>query len=269
MSFDKEGFLSEDTLTFRARHRAQYADLFSFVDDLNRFAHHIKFSFDIHHHDLQEVVCSCLFLRILNSFAATVRLAELGLCQDSEAIGRVVTEALFYLKSCAEDPNETIAYLKSDQFDRNKLMNVVKDKNSSLHSALGAGELKEFESLHEVIKKQVEEEKIKERKAVVAARKAKLDSIYDAAYRNLSQSVHSSPRAISRYVRTDENGDILEVYSAPEGDSIPLCLFAVSSALLISLMVMRDLFKVEMPGFESLSERFASLDKEFSSKLDK
>ncbi len=264
MSFDNEGFLSEDTLKFRAQNRERYANLFSLTDDLNRYAHRVKFSINIHSRDLQEVICSCLFLRVLNSYAASVRLAELGMCHDAEALCRVALEALFFMKNCAEDREATIAYVKSDQQDRLKLLNVMKDKSSSLHELIRSGQFTEIDALHELLKKEIEEEKIAERKAWEAASKAKLAGVYDYAYRMLSQSVHSSPRSISRYVEMDEDGEVRQVYSTPEKDSIPLTLFTSASTLMMSLMVMRDLFKVEMPELEGLGERFQMLDKEYS-----
>lgn len=264
MSFDHKGFLSEDAGTFRTQHRQQYADLFSLIDDLNLYAHRIKFSFNIHKSDIQEVICSCLFLRILNSYAAVVRLAELGMSHDAEALGRVAIEALFHLKQCAESRDATIAYVKSDQQDRLKLLNVAANKSSAMRSLIKEEYFEEIDSLHNLLKRQVEEEKIAERNAWKAATETGLGTVYDYSYRMLSQSVHSSPRSISRYVEVDEEGEVLQVFSAPEKDTIPLSLFAASSTLLTSLMVTSDLFKIEMPELDGLGERFMKLDLEFS-----
>jgi hypothetical protein len=133
-SFENAGFLSEQTDEFRQQHLSRYKELFSLAYDMNLAAHDRIRGCQVNGNDLQHLVSICLYFRILNSFASTVILSEKGMCHDAEVIARAALEALFFLKRCAEDTAFVDEFVKSDQQQRLKLMNVAKDKNSCLHA---------------------------------------------------------------------------------------------------------------------------------------
>jgi hypothetical protein len=214
MNFKKEGFLSADTGAFVEDHHSRFAELFLLASDLNKFAHEKKADIRVNGTDAQHVICFCLYIRILNSYSAAIRLAELGLCHDAEVVCRTAIEALFYLKSCADDRKFTEDFIKSDQADRLKFLNVAIDSNSELNE-LFKQDRDNISALHTRLKKEVDGEKIRERKAFEAAKKAGLSGMYDYVYRILSQSTHSSPRSLKRYVSFDSNDKVQELYVGP------------------------------------------------------
>jgi hypothetical protein len=68
MSFDENGFLSEDIETFSSTVQEKYKDYFTLCYDVNEFAEKVKFEFNIHNDNGQEIISSCIFLKILERY---------------------------------------------------------------------------------------------------------------------------------------------------------------------------------------------------------
>jgi hypothetical protein len=174
MSFDDEGFLSPDVTEFSSQNRKKFADLFLLVDDLNRFAHTVKFKFDIKNRDPQAITSFCLYMRVLGSYASSVRLAEIGLCHDAEAMARIAMEAMFFLKRCAESEDFVIEFIKSDHATRHKFMNLAPGLSGIIDM-----NPEEFAKIHASLAQEIEIDKIKEKKAEEVATKAGMQEMYD------------------------------------------------------------------------------------------
>lgn len=258
-TFEELGFLSDEVHAFIGRHRKDLAVLFDLADELHAYAHRQLRRCKVNGQDLQHLVGISLFLRILNSFSAIVLLAERGMCHDAEAIARVSLEALFFLKRSAEEKDFVSEFVKLDQHQRLKLMNVAKDSSSSLHETIGKDP--RFDQLFAELKNFVDEENVREQKACEVAKKAGLSDLYDFAYRTLSQSVHPNPRALLRYITFDENDEAQELVLAPESDAIPLVVATGISTLLVSLRLISALFDEKMPDIDKFEARFAAESK--------
>lgn len=268
MSFEREGFLTHDIETVVQKHHKKFEEIFLLAREVNTFAHAQKPLIKIFEDDLQRSISFCLFVRILNSYASAFKLAEMGLCHDAEGICRMGVEALFYLRACSKDKTFAQEYVKSDQVDRKKFIKAAKSPDSELHE-LFLRDKEKISAIFDELEKEIDEQKIMERRALEVARKAGLTRMYDYMYRILSNSVHTSPRSIVRYARFNRDNNIEAVRVGPETETIPFIIFSIVPILLIALESIKDLFALDLTGFSELQKRYQSLDAHFFGKKKK
>lgn len=260
-TLDEIGCLSSQAEQIRKQNWKDNAAFFQLAYALNIYGHKTKFECKINGNNILHVVAISLYLRILNSYASLILLTERNLEHDAEAIARVALEALFYLKRIIESPSFVEEFVKSDQKNRLKLMNLAKDETSGV-TDIFRQDLKRFDSLYAELKSQVEEEEIKELKAYEVAEDAGLKELYNYAYRTLCQSVHPNPRSLSRYVTWDKNGEAKEIIPIPISDSIPRVLGTGIMTLIMATRLIGSLFGLDLKEFEQYERQFSELSKE-------
>src|SRR5258708_602357 len=101
MPIKENGFLGKDGDQFVTLHRQEYAAMFDVARGANRLAHEVLTRVQAHQGVLHENVAVALYLRLLNSYAATIRLMEFGLGVDAGTVLRSCIEStIFHQPDC-------------------------------------------------------------------------------------------------------------------------------------------------------------------------
>jgi phosphotransferase system HPr-like phosphotransfer protein len=260
MPFDENGFLGKDAKTFAERIEKSHIDFFQLCYDINRFAQKIKFRFEIHNKDGQEVITACLFIRILEGYQASILLVKGGFSSEARALIRIILESLILLKICCEDANIIPKYILTDEKKRLKLMQIAHKYNDELFALLRGYATKEI--MVELAEK-VKTEDIKELIIEQLAIKVGMKHYYDSIYRLACDDIHTSPRVLERYVIANEEGDIVELNNAPKDEDARSNLLTLADFMLIAMVSMLKLHKIdEEVALKDFYKRLLSLEKE-------
>lgn len=256
--FDRKGFLGEEAEAFAKKNEKTHKAWFDICNELNELAQETKYEFQIHNQNGQEVVVTCLFIRVLNDFQSIVILTKRGLLPEAKVILRSLLTAFFKLKSCSEDPQFYLEYIKSDDARRLKILNTAR---GSQNNALKR--LREYatDEVMKKLKEEIDRENAKELKDIDIAEKAGMLSHYDTVYRDISNNdIHVGIRSLDRYLVLDEKKTLKSFNWGPTDNDLERILFTATGELLISLEVVCNLFKINKKNqIESIGAKLKKL----------
>lgn len=240
--FDERGFLGIQAESFRKEIVKKYGDWFDLCHEMNSFAQKVKFELVIHNRDGQEVICSSLFLRILNGFQSCLLLAGYGLVLEAEVLARSILEGLFIMRACINDEEFLRDYIKSDELRRLSIM-----KASYRHSEWVFQATREI-ATEEKIRELEEKKKTKEIKEVnkrEASKKAGLEYLYDSVYQLLSNSVHCTTRSLEAFVGTDKTGTIKRISALPYDIKLDMAFITAGQVMFLAMESLFKLFDLD------------------------
>jgi hypothetical protein len=240
--FDEYGFLGVQAENFSKGIIESHKDWFDFCFELNAYAQKAKFELEIHNEDGKEVISSCLFIKILNGFQASLILGRFGLTLEAEVVLRSMLETLFLLKACIEDEDFMQEYIKSDDARRLKIMNVAHKYPDWIFKATRKYAT---EKRRRELREKVKSEGIIELKTWEMAKKAKLESLYDSVYRLLSDVVHSGPKSLGSYTEVDETGKIKVIGVLPKDKDLDFVFVTAGEIMLLTLNSIFPLFSLD------------------------
>ena len=123
MSFNEDGFLSEDIDKWRAEKRAKYSDHFKMLMEINQTAQgmlaltgKLPRRFDL------ILVCG-FYVRALQSFQGAILMAERGLLVEAVTLIRSTIETLFYLSAARKNPKFQKKFGQQHAKTLNKVVN--------------------------------------------------------------------------------------------------------------------------------------------------
>jgi hypothetical protein len=261
MPFDKYGFLGAQAEEISRNKRREEKELFDFVDSLNKFAQLLKYDFNIHNEDPQELIIGALFIKAHQSFESVVILAERGLVADSKSILRVLLEAVFYLKAVCEDRNFTFDYIKGDDVERFKILNRVFKDNSNVFS----DELKAYASKERIeeLRPQIWKRDESPLEIYKVAKRAGMDDFYQLVYGTLSADIHTSVGSLEKYYGLDQNGKVVYLESVPNFTDMKSVIVTSCSILIVALGCTSKFFELD---YESEISRYREEVPKFDKK---
>jgi hypothetical protein len=240
MTFEEQGFLSDETKEIRRITRTTFAGTFAICERVNDLSHRVRNSIKLDYENQLHMVSICLLQRILDSFQSVVLLMEIGLEADSNTITRSSLEALFILRKLSLDQLYIEKYLGTDQLQRKKLINLVKeDKLSVLRESFTEQELDK--RLAEILS-DIQQHDLKKISIEQLAHETDLDQWYQLPYRVLSTDAHSLPRSLERYVDFDNKQDVVRFDFNPKTDRLEAILITEASIVLIALDAIERIF---------------------------
>jgi hypothetical protein len=255
MSFYKSGFLSDEA-DFVAQNRADFRPYFEIAFQLNDQAHEIQHRIEVFRGDIKMLVVQCLYLRALCSFAASIRLMELGLCIDAGNTLRNLMETTIYLKKCVADPEWIVKYIKADLRHKATLISIVlEEKEMSEHHA----EAREF---RKKLLNEIEAEIIpKLNLADVAKSKDVGDKkMYDLFFRKLSNNnSHTSSASLAPFLKVDDDQDLEFIIYDNQAKDIPDLMIPGCWSLLECTESIIKFFKIEANLSDELEKRAVAL----------
>lgn len=258
MSFEEAGFLSKQAAEIGKEIHGMYKKYFDLCCDINRFAEKVKNEFEIHSKNGQEVITACLFIRLLESYQAATLLIGRGFDSQVKAMIRMMLETLIVLKLCCVDKEFVNIYVKKDEKDRHKIMNVAHRYDDALFA-----ELREYatDEVRTELKKKIEKEGISDFMWEDLAHKADMIRDYDTVYRLTSMHVHANPRNLEAYLDVGPNGEITSLNHTPHIEDTMIHLLTSCDFMARGLEFMLQLYDLGKYQAEMLSffERFKEL----------
>ena len=239
--FDRKGFLGEEAEAFAKKNEKKHKIWFDVCNELNELVQETKYEFQIYNQNGQEVVVSCLFIRVLNDFQSIVILAKRGLLPEAKVMLRSLLVAIFKLKLCSKDPEFYLEYIKSDDRRRLRLMNVAR---STPNGALKRTREYATDDKMKKLKKKIARENAKELKDIDIAKKSGMLSHYNTVYRVISDDIHIGIRSLNGYYVFDEKKTLKSFYWGPIDNGLELVLFTAMGELLTSFRDVCNFFKV-------------------------
>jgi len=200
---------------------------------------------DVYNEHAIQVVTSCLFIKILNTTRAILLLFENNLLSEVHVLLRHQMEAMFVLKACYEDKEFLQEYINSDTLCRLKLGNVISQK-PDIFSMKKEYDVERIKRLKDELKSIVDENGIREIKIEELARRAKLTSYYDTAYRVLSNIVHVGVKSLDDYLVLDDNGKVKKLSIYPYQEDIPTLFISAIEINLIAIKCIANVFEINI-----------------------
>ncbi|NIK11209.1 DUF5677 domain-containing protein [Alkalibacillus almallahensis] len=219
MSFNDEGFLSEDANGLRNEVMESNKDLFSSYKKQNQKLHELKFKITIKNRDSQDVIIAGFFISLLNSISSIYYLCSYGLVDDAKRIIRSFTETFIKLRYAALSDSSADQIIKQDLIKRKKWVNVIRSNELGAFTDELVTQIKEIDL--DSIKKEIEDENVTPLPDVEEmAKKTDSHDIYSYLFRIFSGSTHTGVKEISKFFNFDENHDISELIWYPKTDEI-------------------------------------------------
>ena len=228
--FDINGFLGNQALSIKNGFADIYKDLFSFAQELNRFAisQVDYFPFQKYQKDL---VIGSLFCKCITSYQSTILILSYGLPNEAEVLLRSLMESTFILHACCNEDEYYKDYLKSHDYQRSQLAkNVISNKLSiDLTPSFSKDEIANAESNYSKLQKY----RLNFREI---AKKAGLEYYYLTQYCNLSLSTHSLPRSTEQYIFLDDkNEPYFDIIPKMNADNVKIVITLSSDLILKTL----------------------------------
>lgn len=241
MSFNEEGYLGGEIDAISESIHKEYKDLFDYCYELNSFAQKVKFEFNIHQDILQEIIASCLFVKILNGFQAGIILFKKGLSSEGKIITRTIIEGTFILGAICKDRKLAEQFIETDKAKRLRLINSILNGSELMYGSLKSEVTNEMKIS---LQKEIEEKNIVNLSAEQWAQKADLNGLY-TPYRVLSDDVHPNARTLENYYLGVDNGNnIISIESGWSTHFLSETVSTAASSLLIAVDCMCNMFSL-------------------------
>jgi hypothetical protein len=242
MSFETEGFLSEEAADWMRSNVERHRGLFLHLEVVIRSSYKFLGLSKFNNRNKQHVFTSALFLRSLNSLQALYFLAQRGFVSDVQATARNLIEVQFRISAVTHDAL-TVNFLVLDQERRRrkKLMTFISG-SIPVPADSKADDLQrrkdqfdqEIASIEQGIFKLRPDAKTDTGGHIILpnirelAKIAKLESSYEMYYDLLCEAVHTSTSHLENTTTFDENYTVQGFqYKPTEQDLVMFSLMAV------------------------------------------
>jgi hypothetical protein len=253
MGINEQGFLSPEIVGYQQHIQNQYTTYFDLIHRVNIFCQETKFRLSVHNRDPQEVIATSLMLQLLHDVQGSVLLLERGLASQARILLRAGLEALFLLKNVCDHEEFCRAFSWASERDRLKLQRAIQANPAPVFDEVRPHITQQtIEKLAtELATAGVSSQTVEE-----LARLAGLQHLYDSLYRLFSQDVHTSVRALERYLVFDEaSGDLKTFAWGPETTDLHAEFMAVVELMLACVACIAGLFSLdlgaELSGFNA------------------
>lgn len=241
MKIDGDGFLSkagqEKTRQIRTRNDRVFQALGRSISEVRSFAS----SQDVREHDSdrdrQKIIALVLAARVLEIAEAALLVMKNGMSNEANTLFRVFLDAYFVIGNVCSDPSFVANYFKSDEAARLKLLNAAKKHDSELFKTINEYATK---ALHDKLHKKIAEEKIQAFNSYAYADNIGCSAIYDSMYRVTSGSLHTTPRALEKYLEEDSDGNVVLIKDYPLEGDISQRAYDLAYFLIKVLSALRD-----------------------------
>lgn len=202
----------------------------------------------------QKVIAAVLLARVIEVAEAGFLLASRGACVDTATMFRVFLDAYFVLANVCSDAGFLSTYFRSDEAERLKLMRAASKRESDMFS-----EIREYASLElqSELDARIKAEKLQAFNSFAYAENVGCGNIYDSMYRISSAAVHSSPRALEKFVEVDNEGRITHIFLQAPGVSANRLLYDLHHFFCKALEGICELFGKDRAHVEELVSRGA------------
>lgn len=200
----------------------------------------------------QKVMAIVMLARVLEISESTLILAAHGVRQELSTLFRVFLDAYFLLANICSDPGFLPTYFRTDEAERLKLMRAATKHDTELFRELTKYATVEVQSDLDL---QIKEERIQAFNSFLYAKQVGCVEVYDSMYRLCSASVHSSPRALEKYIEIDDDGYITTVVHEGNNEAIHRVLYDMHCFFAKALLGVCELFGLEAQPVQQFEAR--------------
>jgi len=240
--------------------------LFDICDLISITIKHITELSRVNNTNIDHIIFSTLFCRIVNSFTSAKLLISFGYIQDAGTVTRSLLETLFVFKACIESKEYLEKYRRTDV---NAVENAYKRYSQYAMRLKADGSLDDLEAKKCLYLYEIELEKYKDMiktklNYCEAASKAGLHDMYDLIYPYLSTlNSHPSIRSLGDRIALDECGDVAEFKLGPEEENAGWMLALLIQPMIVAIECINKKFHL---GFE---KEIASIFEKFCEEREK
>lgn len=258
---NEEGFLLEHLEPYRQRIRAKHQPNYALAFEINKLCQSVKFQIHVHNRDGQEIFSAALFIKVLADVQAAVLLLERGLSSQACSLLRVALEALIILGKLSRSYEFVEALIRHGERERLNLVRAIQRNPAPAFDDVRPEITEAVISEIELIVGDIPKKNIHQ-----WARDLGLLPIYDAQYRLFSNDVHSAPRALERYLETNEEGEYAVINWGPDlSEDLRAEFLEAARILTLALSFVNAVFKINIDaGIAGFTAKIAALDAAFT-----
>jgi hypothetical protein len=242
-SLNEAGFLSTEIHGWIQKHRKANEKWFSLSERCSNLGQQVLLSLKISNNDLQQILVSLWFNRLLSHFQAIILLMERGMLYEAQIILRTLVEVSFSLVAVAENSELSQDFLKDDKAQQLKALNIYMNLPKHLRTQdeqQQASILKLIEDLKcEICKNKWE------LKTEYIAQKANMTDYYNTIYASLCSTVHSRIRNLESHLLLSKNDEIKQLNWGPDVSGLDMVLLAANETFIVSMKRVLQLFHLD------------------------
>ena len=248
MEWDDNGFLGEPAERWSGEFKKKHHCLLNRCEQLNRDAHSLLYSVEVHTKDGREIIVACLFMRAVEFYQAAILLLEKGMEVSAKGNVRSLLESVFRLRAVAKCDKMLKAYIDNNQIQR--LKTVKKMLNNP-----NPNEVCQKEDLRK-IKDEIKQNGVRETKIKEFSKHADMDDYwYEDIYSLwLSPATHSSVRDLEWNLRSNDQQSISELRYGPEDSEASQLLAHASYCLLLGFFAVANIFEYSLKNPSDLKK---------------
>ncbi len=234
MTFETQGFLSQDIETWRKRFVEKNSEWFGIAARVNEVAQ--KLAFSAHTKDggrnaERRLLAGQLFVRVLSSFQGAILMAERGMTVEARTLVRGCLESTFILGALHDDDYEIVKIMLHADYNSRRTLAYNLSRNAIFRGVVDANTLRNVDSLADAAAKPCQVPKLSYKEL---AEKGGMEGLYDI-YKQLSaDAAHPTVTSLSRHLDPDERDTANSVVCGPDGNVSEL-IDTISLALNILL----------------------------------
>lgn len=239
IELDENGFLGESARIWSCSFRETHGPLLERCEQLNRDAHSLLYSIEVHNRDGREVMVALLLLRTVEFYQAAILLLTKGMQISAKVVIRGLLESVFSLRAIARDDETLKAYIEDDQIQRLKMINKARNNEAPNLELLKEAATDE---LHATIKQSSQEKGITTLTTEELSKRAGMHDWYLTVYSMLSKAVHSKVRDLEGQLKLTDQKEILGLQYGPTDAEARYLLATASHCLVLGLAATANVF---------------------------
>lgn len=262
-NFD-DGFLSEVVEGWSKEFKESYSTWFGLTYEINRHAVDVLKKIAPTKNSDKELIAAALFARAVQSFEASIILAEKGMQADSGIIARNVIETTLYIGGLAAIENFSEEMVSSNN---NHVEKLAKGAAAVLEGSDSREERERAEELLSLVR-EVKNSGDKYTPIDLKKLASRVDMLdfYEIAYRQLSgDSSHPSLESCERHFSRDANGRVVKMIFNPQFSGMEKILSPLIAGILRAMEVISGIFTI--PGLVDSVEHFNAVHHIISSRM--
>jgi hypothetical protein len=256
MSLDVQGFLSPEIEQHRTTIRDRHASHVGLFERINRYCQDKKYALTPNNRNGQEVLATCLYIKLLNDVQAVFILSERGLCSQARSMLRVSLDCLIVLGKTCKEHEFFREYIRHGEDSRLRLLNAIRksppNRMVELREEITLTLLKSIKDFIGGLGK---------RNAENWANDVGLSDMYLSTWRLFSGDVHSTPPVVDNYLMLNEEGEAISFVWGPDAEPDMTAEFLEAGRhLLVGTKFIAELFKLDSDTtFDKLAGELNSL----------
>jgi len=242
MSFEKEGYLSEDFFQYKNIVKKEYKEILKLAREANRLAFEMMYKLKPKNDNPRSVVLVVLFIKITQSFQASVILYEYGFKSDAKSISRILLEGTMKLVAIYNNEEYANSYLRKDAKDLIDMLKHIENPNSKkgkyYKNIFSDDDIKKLKDMEKQSKELCEE--YTEFKSWEIAEIADMVEFYRLTFKAFNSEVHSDVSSAKKFIDVKKK----EFINEPNSDDINIVLGTNIGVLLKGIESMNDTFNL-------------------------